>query len=432
MAAQEKGPAAADGEASLVDQAGALIAEGKPAQALIRYDAPKATGFAVCPPKVLDEDSRAKAWASRIRERWQDSVQAIIAIGELIHEAQKDLGHGRFVTMVRDDLPFDERTAQRLMKIAADPRLTKATHVSLLPPHWGTLYELTKLDDATFEARIADGTICPEMQRRDISVMRKAQERANRERVLGEVQCALPARKYGVILADPEWRFEPWSTSGMDRAAGNHYPTSATEVIAARDVPSIAADDCVLFLWATVPMLPQALLVMGAWGFAYKSNYCWGKDKAGTGYWGRQRHELLLIGTKGKIPCPAQGEQWETLQIAPRGRHSEKPEWAYEMIEAYFPTLPKIELNCRGVPRAGWSAWGNETAEPVAAPTGNSPGGAAPATAAVMPSDMPDIPDFLKVENRAVPLKQDTNKQVSRGSSLRVRDDGGDAHARDV
>jgi hypothetical protein len=61
-----------------------------------------------------------------------------------------------------------------------------------------------------------------------------------------------------VILADPPWRFEPWSRdTGMDRAADNHYPTSATEEIAALGVSSIAADDCVLFLWATVPMLPD-------------------------------------------------------------------------------------------------------------------------------------------------------------------------------
>jgi N6-adenosine-specific RNA methylase IME4 len=66
-----------------------------------------------------------------------------------------------------------------------------------------------------------------------------------------------------VILADPEWRFEPWSrTTGMDRAADNHYPTSAVGRIAARSVEDIAADDCVLFLWATAPMLCEALAVI--------------------------------------------------------------------------------------------------------------------------------------------------------------------------
>jgi N6-adenosine-specific RNA methylase IME4 len=172
---------------------------------------------------------------------------------------------------------------------------------------------------------------------------------------------ALPKRKYGAIVADPEWRFEPWSReTGMDRAADNHYPTSCLEVIKSRDVASIAAKDCVLFLWATIPMLPHALAVMEAWGFDYKTNHVWVKDKMGTGYWNREQHELLLIGTRGNIPCPAPGEQWSSVFMAPRGKHSEKPEQVLEMIEEYYPNLPKIELNRRGAPRPDWSCWGNE------------------------------------------------------------------------
>lgn len=192
----------------------------------------------------------------------------------------------------------------------------------------------------------------------------KKERRALRERELGEKQQTLPDAKFGVIVADPEWRWEPWSReTGMDRAADNHYPTSVLDVIKARPVDQIAATDCVLFLWATNPMLPHALTVMAAWGFDYVSNYCWGKDKIGSGYWSREKHELLLIGTRGKPVCPAQGDQWDSLQMAPRGKHSEKPELFLEMIEEYFPTLPKIELNRRGAARAGWDAWGNEVQE---------------------------------------------------------------------
>lgn len=199
---------------------------------------------------------------------------------------------------------------------------------------------------------------------RELSQGDKKVRRSERERELGAKQAALPDKRYGVIVADPEWRWEPWSReTGMDRAADNHYPTSVTEVIAARDVPSIAADDCVLWLWATIPMLPHALVVMAAWGFDYVSHYAWGKDKIGMGYWSREKHELLLIGTRGNIPCPAPGTQEDSLIPAPRGEHSEKPERFLEMIEGYFPNLPKIELNRRGPPRPGWDAWGNETKE---------------------------------------------------------------------
>jgi N6-adenosine-specific RNA methylase IME4 len=189
----------------------------------------------------------------------------------------------------------------------------------------------------------------------------KAEKRAQREFELAKRQRALPQRRYGVIVADPEWQFEPWSRlTGMDRSAANHYPTSATEVIAARPVMSIADEDSALGLWATVPMLPQALLVMGAWGFDYKTHWAWAKDRIGPGYWNRNKHEIFLFGTRGNVPCPAPGQQWDSLLEAPRRGHSEKPEIFLEMMEAYFPNLPKIELNRIGPPRPGWDAWGYE------------------------------------------------------------------------
>lgn len=303
----------------------------------------------------------AAGWAARITACWRQSFEGIIEAGRLLTAAKDALAHGAFLKMIENDLPFTARTAQRLIAIAADEKLTKATHVSHLPPHWGTLYELTKLADKDFEAKIADGTITADMERSEISTVVKQAHRAERERDLGAKQCALPQQKFGVILSDPEWRFEPWSRlTGMDRAADNHYPTSCTEIIAARDVPSIAADECVLFLWATVPMLCHALLVMEAWDFDYRSHFIWKKDKIGTGYWNRNKHELLLVGVKGNIPAPAQGTQWESVIEASVSKHSAKPERFLELIESYFPTLPKIELNRRGPARKGWKAWGNE------------------------------------------------------------------------
>jgi N6-adenosine-specific RNA methylase IME4 len=189
----------------------------------------------------------------------------------------------------------------------------------------------------------------------------KAERRAERELELASKQTALPDKRYGLIYADPEWRFEPYSReTGMDRAADNHYPTSVTDIIAERDVPSIAADDCVLFLWATVPMLRDALRVMEAWGFEYKSHAIWDKMHIGTGYWFRNRHELLLVGIKGSVPAPAMGDQCASVMAIARKEHSAKPEQFLELIEQYFPNLPKIELNRRGAPRPGWDAWGNE------------------------------------------------------------------------
>lgn len=202
-------------------------------------------------------------------------------------------------------------------------------------------------------------------ERVSVDLMRegdKAAQRAKRERILGGLQLAMPSKRFGVILADPEWRFQPRSRkTGMSRAADNHYPTSETDAICARKVP--AADDAVLWLWATSPMLPDALRVMAAWGFTYKSHLVWRKTRngkgRGSGYWFTGEHELLLVGTRGRLPAPATALCGSVID-APAGRHSAKPECFAELIERAFPTLPKIELNRRGPPRKGWSAWGNE------------------------------------------------------------------------
>ena len=109
-------------------------------------------------------------------------------------------------------------------------------------------------------------------------------------------------------------------------------------------------------------MLPAALRVMAGWGFAYKSQLIWNKDRTGTGYWFRNKHELLLVGTRGDVPAPAMGDQWPSVVDAPVDVHSAKPEVFAKMIEEYFPNLPKIELNARRA-RPGWDVWGLEAPE---------------------------------------------------------------------
>jgi N6-adenosine-specific RNA methylase IME4 len=205
------------------------------------------------------------------------------------------------------------------------------------------------------------------VERRTNNVATTQEKRAEREATLGAKIAALPDQKFGVILADPEWHDEVYSDeTGMNRHASRHYTTSSTEEIKARPVATIAADDCVLFLWTTRQHLADAIDVLRAWGFTYVSDYIWHKPSIGLGYWGRSRHEQMLIGTRGNVPCPAPGTQWDSVIDAPRGAtHSAKPEIFLEMIEQYFPTIPKIELNRRGPPRPGWSAWGNEVQPPV-------------------------------------------------------------------
>lgn len=162
-------------------------------------------------------------------------------------------------------------------------------------------------------------------------------------------------KKYNVILADPPWRYDhPISDS---RVIENQYPTMTLEDICALPVADITADDAIIFLWATTPMLKKALQVLEAWGFNYVSSMVWVKPSIGPGYWVRQRHEFLLVGIKGSIPTPA--NKPDSVIEAPRTGHSQKPEIVYGLIETMYPELSKVELFARQA-REGWDAWGNE------------------------------------------------------------------------
>lgn len=84
------------------------------------------------------------------------------------------------------------------------------------------------------------------------------------------------------------------------------------------------------------------------------------KDKTGTGYWFRNRSEMLLVGTRGSIPAPAPGDQYPSVIEAPVGAHSAKPHQFHEMIEALFPNLPRLEMFARCAGCAAFDQWGNE------------------------------------------------------------------------
>ena len=165
----------------------------------------------------------------------------------------------------------------------------------------------------------------------------------------------LPSGPFQVILADP-----PWQMGSPDSpfAPENHYPTMSLQELAALAVP--AADDAVLCLWAVNMLLPEAQWLMGEWGFTYRANLVWVKPSIGPGVWARQRHELVLVGTRGSARPPEPEDRPDSVIEAPRGRHSQKPEALYERIERAYPHATKCELFARGVPRAGWVAWGNE------------------------------------------------------------------------
>ncbi|TIX72035.1 MAG: S-adenosylmethionine-binding protein [Mesorhizobium sp.] len=174
------------------------------------------------------------------------------------------------------------------------------------------------------------------------------------------------ARIYPVYYLDPPWRFGVRSeVTGREKSAENHYPTMPTDEICELLAGVIGGDHpAVCFLWATNPMLPDGLRALQACGFTYVHHWVWDKEVAGTGYWGRDRHEILLIGRRGDIAAPLPGTQPETVHRERKGKHSAKPDWFAEQIEKLFPGVARLELFSRWAARPGWDAWGFEADRP--------------------------------------------------------------------
>jgi N6-adenosine-specific RNA methylase IME4 len=168
--------------------------------------------------------------------------------------------------------------------------------------------------------------------------------------------------KFAVLYADPPWRYENPPMGGSNRSIENHYPTMSLDEICALPVGDIAHENSVLFLWATSPKLYECMRVLDAWGFTYRTDIVWVKDKIGMGYHARGRHESLLIAKRGELPPPAAEDRPDSVIEAPRLDHSAKPPIFYDIIDRMYPGVRKLELFQRQ-PRDGWLGWGNQVAE---------------------------------------------------------------------
>lgn len=163
-----------------------------------------------------------------------------------------------------------------------------------------------------------------------------------------------PDKKYSIIYADPPWSY---SDSGCSGAAAAQYATMSINELKQLPVNpaggGIAADDCVLFMWATYPKMQEALDLIEAWGFKYKSiAFQWIKqNRSGNGYffglgrWTRGNTEPCLIAIKGKPKRISAGVG--QLVFSPLRRHSQKPAEVRDKIVELMGDLPRIELFAR-------------------------------------------------------------------------------------
>lgn len=180
--------------------------------------------------------------------------------------------------------------------------------------------------------------------------------------IISQFAALRPAGGFGLIMADPPWSYEMRSEKGYGRAPEAHYRTMDLAAIKALPVEMLAAENCVLWLWALGPQLPQALDVITAWGFTYKTSGHWakvgtsGKQSFGTGYILRNAGEPFIIATRGAPKC---ARTVRSVIIAPVREHSRKPEKAFTEAERLLPGVRRLELFSRQN-RPGWTSYGDE------------------------------------------------------------------------
>ena len=176
----------------------------------------------------------------------------------------------------------------------------------------------------------------------------------------------LEPRKYRAILVDVPWHFKNYSRKGEAKNPKQHYECMDLQSIRRLPISGLAhPDGCALISWATAPLLPEAIEVMEAWGFTYKSAGAWAKQSStgkkwafGTGYCYRSAAEFWLLGTIGKPKQKVRNVR--NLIVAPVREHSRKPDQMRRDIEALWDG-PYCELFAReSGSNKNWTYWGNQ------------------------------------------------------------------------
>lgn len=327
---------------------------------LIKYDA---ACRALAEAKGTDEakDIRDKAEAMRVYAHQAKNRQMEVDAAEIRMRAERRLGEiirqqKETVGLATGGQPY-QATGSSTAPVEKPPTLAEAGIDKKLSSR---AQKMAAVPEEKFEGMLGEwrDRVQKENERVTTNLLREG-EKAQRDEGLTAKELVWPAGRYGVVYADPPWRYEHPPIGASNRSIENHYPTMTLEEICALPVPDIAAENAVLLLWATAPKLAECMEVIEAWGFTYRTCMVWVKDRIGMGYHARNKHEVLLIAKRGQLAPPEPSDRPASVIEAPRNAHSAKPPEFYEIIEKMYPNHPKVELFCRS-PREGWTAWGNQ------------------------------------------------------------------------
>jgi len=296
--------------------------------------------------EIHDQAAAMRVYSNTLKDRNQCAKVVVIAarlVGEMLRETvsqgrpSKTSHNGRFLP---PDISYSQ--SHRFQKIAAVPEEKIHDHMAALEAQEGGEITIN-------------------------GVLRLANSLRRDEKAAGLETSPLPVGIFRVIYADPPWSYGNSGVIGADSdhygRAKRHYPTMSTKDICEMEVRARAAENSVLFLWTTSPLLEESFGVINAWGFKYKSSFVWHKLRHNFAHYNSMRHEFLLIATRGSC-TPDTKELIPSVVEIDRGEHSGKPDQFREMIDLlYVPPKTgsdRLELFVRGDHPEHWTAWGNE------------------------------------------------------------------------
>ena len=311
--------------------------------------------------KTLDDvkDIRDKAEAIRIYTKQQGGyLGKQNDFAELKIQAERKLG-GTLKETVRGQGKRDETYHDDTF----EPKLEDVGISRNQSSRWQKVAEVPeeKLEEHMASMREGGGEITTN------GVLRLANSLRRDEKARGLESSPLPTGTFRVIYVDPPWSYGNSGVIGADSdhygSPKRHYPTMPTKEICEMEVRDRAADNSVLFLWTTSPLLEESFNVINAWGFKYKSSFVWHKLRHNFAHYNSMRHEFLLISTRGSC-VPDSKELVPSVVEIDRGEHSRKPDQFREMIDLLYVPPQKgsdrLELFARGDLPEHWTAWGNE------------------------------------------------------------------------
>lgn len=168
-----------------------------------------------------------------------------------------------------------------------------------------------------------------------------------------------PQGHWDILLVDPPWAFSGNSVAKPSKNVRKHYDTMTIEELVKLPVQSLVGKHALMLMWTTAPLAERAFEVVRAWGFRYKSQLVWPKNRIATGHWVRGQHELVYLCRRGTFPCPTPAPFPSSILPGAVRQHSRKPDSLHEAIDKAWPNARKLELFGRQ-DRPGWNVWGNQ------------------------------------------------------------------------